>query len=62
MKNNFKEPVCEIVRFDQIDIVTISGCGCNVGGIEFDSNETCTGANTECTCSPNQDDPSANCE
>ena len=62
MKHIFKEPICDIVRFDQIDIIRTSVCGCNVGGMQFDTNETCTGANTQCTCSPNQEDPSANCD
>lgn len=63
MENNFIEPVCEIVRFEQTDIVTISGCGCNVGGEDFGEgqNETCTSANVSCSCDPNYDDPSANC-
>lgn len=62
MKVFFEKPLCKVIHFDN-DVLTTSSCGCNVGGIDFGAgaNSTCTGANIECSCNPNYDDPNANC-
>ncbi len=57
----FKKPFCEVVYFGNSIIATSGSCGCDVGGIVFETNTVCTGGNVTCTCNPNNDDPSANC-
>lgn len=59
----FERPVYELVKFGG-SIITSSSCSCFFEEIGFDliKNETCTGANISCSCSPNYDDPSQNCE
>ena len=63
MKKSFEKPFCEIVHFGQ-PIITTSGCGCDVGGIEFPGcNENkCLSINTYCDCQTNTVDETAeNC-
>lgn len=61
MKAIFEEPVCEVIHLENSTIVT-SGCYCNIGGYDFgpgsSDDHTCTGADTACTCDPDQ---SVNC-
>ena len=58
----FEKPFCEVVYFGN-SIITISGCDCVVAGIPMPgTNDVCTGANAQCTCSNNQSVPGANCE
>ena len=63
MKNAFVKPSCEVVKFGNSVIVT-STCSCfyEYIGEDLGSDETCTGANVSCSCKPNYDDPSANCD
>ena len=59
MSKKFMEPMYEVVRFDQNDIVTAS-CQCNVAGMDLGagSNQSCSiaeGNAPECMCGEDLD-------
>lgn len=63
MGKSFEKPFCEVVRFTH-GIIMTSGCGCNIGGVDFPgcNQNYCTGIDTYCSCQTNFDDPDAgNC-
>lgn len=56
MKLLFEEPSLKVVRFND-DVITASGCGCNVGGVDFtpfggnSTPDDCPHNHPECYCS-----------
>ena len=59
MKSNFINPTCEVVRFTNDNIVTLSNCGCyyeETGDLGEGADVICPGANINCECAWNYDD------
>lgn len=60
MKKNFENPVFEVVNFGGNDIVSASSTCCDVGGIQFPTNDAvCSYGDARCKCTDS--DPLVNC-
>lgn len=63
MKQSFEKPMFDIIRFNR-DVITSSGCSCDIGGYDFGgcNQNVCTTINTYCDCQTNTvDETKANC-
>lgn len=59
MKNIFEEPACEVVRFQNNDVIVTSSCNCLLPEFpEIRDEIICPHDHPECFCS---DDESVNC-